>query len=97
METYADTYEKDTLLRLRKVVDVHSLSPEMEALLREWQVARQKAEAAEHLPNTFEPLDPFVDPFTKSPNEDLFSDGQEQGTGDGSWATQDSQPRDAVL
>ena len=97
METYADTYEKDTLLRLRKVVDVHSLSPEMEALLREWQVAGQKAEAAEHLPNTFEHLDPFVDPFTKSPDEDLFSDGQEQGTGDGSWATQDSQPRDAVL
>ena len=97
METVADTFEKDTMLRLRKVVDVQSRSPEMKALLREWQVAAQEAEAAELLPDTFEDLDPFMDPFTKSPDEDLFSDGLEQGTGDSSWTSEQSQTRDAVL
>jgi len=97
MEKIGDTFEKDTMLRLRKVVDVQSRSPEMKALLREWEVAGQEAEAAEILPDTFEDLDPFMDPFTKSPDEDLFSDGQEQGTGDSSWTSEESQTRDAVL
>ena len=97
MEKIADTFEKDTMLRLRKVVDLQSRSPEMKALLREWEVAGQEAEAAEFSPDTFEHLDPFMDPFTKSPDEDLFSDGQEQGTGDSSWTSEESQTRDAVL
>jgi hypothetical protein len=97
MEKIADTFEKDTMLRLRKVVDVQSRSPEMKTLLREWEVAGQEAEAAELLPDTFEHLDPFMGPFTKSPDEDLFSDGQGQGTGDSSWTSEESQTRDTVL
>lgn len=97
MEKIADTFEKDTMLRLRNVVDVQSRSPEMNALLREWEVAGQEAEALELLPDTFEYLDPFMDPFTKSPDEGLFSDGQGQGTGDSSWTSEESQTRDAVL
>ena len=98
MGKIADTFEKDTMLRLRKVVDIQSRSPEMKALLREWEVAGQEPEAAEFLPDTSElSLDPFMDPFTKSPDEDLFSDGQGQGTGDSSWTSEESQTRDAVL
>ena len=97
MEKIADTFEKDTMLRLRKVVDIQSRSPELKALLREWEVAGQEPEAPELLPDTSEHLDPFMDPSTKSPDEDLFSDGREQATGDGSWTSEESQTRDAVF